>query len=69
MKKYRVFKYDSRNSGWYVAQDLRLKDARDIAKRLSVTNYPKTRLEGQDEYFTEVYERQEKTEWSNNVKP
>jgi len=57
---YKIFKYDSRNTDFYVAQDLRLKDAREIAIRLSRTNFPKARMEG--ELFFELYEKGEKTE-------
>ena len=64
--KYKVFKFDSRNTGFYVAQDLRLRDARDIATRLSKTNAHKAQVEG-NEYF-ETYEDGVKTEWSAKVK-
>lgn len=63
MAKYKVFKNDSRNSGFYVQQDITLKDARVIAIRLSKTKYPKSRLEGEKGYF-ETYENGAKTEWS-----
>lgn len=63
MKNYKVFKYDSRNSGFYVGQDLSFSDARDIAKRLSKTNFPKSRVEGLNGFFEE-YENGEVTSWS-----
>ena len=61
--KYSVFKFDSHNTGFYVTQDQSLKDARDIAKRLSKTNAHKAQVEGENRFF-ELYENGEKTEWS-----
>ena len=63
MKHYKVFKHDSRNTGFYVGQDLSLKDSRDIAKRLSLTNFPKARVDGDNGFFEE-YQKKEMTSWS-----
>ena len=58
--KYKIFKFDSRNTGFYVAQDQTLKDARDIAKRLSKTLAHKAQVEGENRFF-ETYENGKKT--------
>lgn len=60
---YKVFQYDSHNSGRYVSQDLRLNYARAIARGLSVVGAKKARVEGESGFF-EQYEKGEKTEWS-----
>ncbi|MBI2056061.1 MAG: hypothetical protein HYT37_01665 [Candidatus Sungbacteria bacterium] len=66
MKKFKVFKFDSRNTGFYVGQDLSLRDARDIAARLSKTVFPKAQVEGIEGYF-ETYENAKKTNEVLNI--
>lgn len=62
MNKYKVFKYDSRNTGYYIAQDLGASRAREMAIAFSKMGGMKAQIEAPG-YF-ETYEKGEKTAWS-----
>jgi len=62
MDTYQVFKFDSRNTGFYLPERLSLKDAREVAIRLSKTLAHKAQVVGKG--FFELYEDGLKTEWS-----
>lgn len=68
-KKYKVFNYDSRNTGFYCMQDINLKQARELAIRLSrKAKYPKARVEEEGAHYFEEYENGEKTSWTLSSK-
>lgn len=56
--QFLVFKFDSRNTGYYVEQDLNILTARNIAKK-----FDKSQVEGNNGFF-ELYENGQLTEWS-----
>lgn len=63
MTKYRVFKYDSHNSGYYVLQDMPLYHSLVTTRELSKIGAKKARIEGDNGSF-ELYENNHRTEWS-----
>ena len=58
MKKYDVFKFDSRNTGYIIEQGLTIAMARKVAKRFN-----HAQVQGDNGYF-EDYENGEKVSWS-----
>ena len=64
MNNYKVFRYDSHNSGYYIQQDIKLNYARIIAKKISKLEYPKARVENSATGFFEDYENGNRTAWS-----
>ena len=58
--KYKIFKFDSRNTGYYINQDLKLSTARSIAKKFN-----HARVDGDNGFF-EDYENGKMTSWSAN---
>lgn len=56
--KYKIFQFDSKNTGWYFWEGNSLIKARDMAKK-----FAKTRIDGLNNFF-ELYEKGVKTEWS-----
>lgn len=58
MKKYKVFKWDDKNTGFYIRQSIPLGKARRIAKEFAMAT-----VEGENGFF-EKYELGEKVEWS-----
>ncbi len=56
--QFLVFKFDDRNSGHYIEQDLPISHARTIAKK-----FDKAQVEGNNGFF-ELFEQGQLTEWS-----